>query len=222
MTGAEVHITKLASAERQLRAAIRLFFAEEDELAIHTVAAAAYQVLADLKRHRGRDEAADAYYTGLFYLVRDYQRGTLSEEMKGNAELMEWLAANSESFPIDASSNPSQITASAAPGVMRKKYWDERHRFANFLKHAGGDATASISLEKLDNLTLLLQGICAYLDLTGSLPGEEALVMQLYLDAREGHPPPEDHDRRQVAARLTTLDESQRKRICLELVRSRR
>ena len=43
-----IHIIKIAAAERQLGAAIRLFFANEDALAIHTVAAAATKVLQDL------------------------------------------------------------------------------------------------------------------------------------------------------------------------------
>lgn len=42
---ATLALTKVADAQRQLDAAIRMFFAEEDELAIHTAAAAAYRVL---------------------------------------------------------------------------------------------------------------------------------------------------------------------------------
>ena len=35
-----VHVTKLAAAQRQLTAAIRMFLQGEDDLAVHTVAAA--------------------------------------------------------------------------------------------------------------------------------------------------------------------------------------
>jgi len=56
-----IYITKLAAAQRQLRAAIRMFFSGEDELAVHTVAFAAYKVLSDLKADRGRDEAGDYF-----------------------------------------------------------------------------------------------------------------------------------------------------------------
>lgn len=65
---ATVHVTKLAAAQRQLRAAVRMFFAGEDELAIHTVASAAYR-LSDLKADRGRDEVGDYYLTAIFYLL---------------------------------------------------------------------------------------------------------------------------------------------------------
>ena len=75
---AEIYITKLLAARRQLYAAIRMFFADEDELAIHTVASAAYRVICDLKSQRGRDEVGDYYLTSVFYVVRDYRRGTLT------------------------------------------------------------------------------------------------------------------------------------------------
>jgi hypothetical protein len=63
MSAASLHVTKLAAAKRQLQAAIRLFFLEEDELAIHTVASASYGLLKDLKRDRGVSEVADVYHT---------------------------------------------------------------------------------------------------------------------------------------------------------------
>jgi len=53
MMSAQLHVTKLSAAQRQLRAAIRMFFAGEDELAIHTVASAAYRIIADLKGSEG-------------------------------------------------------------------------------------------------------------------------------------------------------------------------
>ena len=77
MSSGKIHVTKLAAAQRQLRAAIRMFFSGEDELAIHTVASAAYRVLSDLKMERGRDEVGDYYLTKIFYAVRDFRRGTL-------------------------------------------------------------------------------------------------------------------------------------------------
>jgi len=46
-------LTKLQAAERQLRVAIRLFFERRDLVAVHTLAAAALEVLRDLVRPRG-------------------------------------------------------------------------------------------------------------------------------------------------------------------------
>ena len=53
---AEIHVTKLAAAKRQLCVAVRIYFAGEDELAVHTVASAAYRLISDLKSQRGRGE----------------------------------------------------------------------------------------------------------------------------------------------------------------------
>jgi hypothetical protein len=46
-------VTKLEAARRQLETAVRLYFASDDAVSIHTLAAAAHQVLADLSVVRG-------------------------------------------------------------------------------------------------------------------------------------------------------------------------
>lgn len=45
-----LHISKLDSARRQLETAVRLFFVDGDPVSVHTLAAAAGEVLADLAR----------------------------------------------------------------------------------------------------------------------------------------------------------------------------
>lgn len=49
----ELHISKLDAAKRQLEVAIRLYFSWGDPVAIHTLAAAAFNVLIDINNHRG-------------------------------------------------------------------------------------------------------------------------------------------------------------------------
>lgn len=46
-------VSKIDAADRQLRQVIRLFFQRADAVAIHTLAAAAYQILIDLCEHKG-------------------------------------------------------------------------------------------------------------------------------------------------------------------------
>jgi len=48
-----VSVTKIEAARRQLGTAIDLWFDERDPISIHTLIAAAYQVICDLLRHRG-------------------------------------------------------------------------------------------------------------------------------------------------------------------------
>ncbi len=46
-------VDKLEAARRQLETAIRLYFQSDDEVSIHTLAAAAYTVLRDINERRG-------------------------------------------------------------------------------------------------------------------------------------------------------------------------
>lgn len=50
MTDANIFITKLDAARRQLRTAIELWFADGDPVSIHTLLSAAYQIVHDLNR----------------------------------------------------------------------------------------------------------------------------------------------------------------------------
>jgi len=58
----KIVIKKLEAAQRQLNCAIELWFNDGDEVSIHTLAAAAYQITHDIKRHNGiqRDLLYDA------------------------------------------------------------------------------------------------------------------------------------------------------------------
>jgi hypothetical protein len=72
-----LQISKIAAAQRQLDAAIRMFFDQEDELAIHTVAAAAFQVLRDVTKKRGRHFTLEVFRTGIWVIAKQYADGTL-------------------------------------------------------------------------------------------------------------------------------------------------
>ena len=50
---AELQLSKLDAARRQIESAIRLYFHEGDPVAIHTLVAAGYELLRDLNKHRG-------------------------------------------------------------------------------------------------------------------------------------------------------------------------
>lgn len=143
-----VHVTKLAAAQRQLRAAIRMFFAQEDELAVHTVASAAYRLIADLKNGRGRDEVADYYLISVFYVVRDYHRGRLPKHFTDDPEAMKWIQEIAEKLRITESTKIEDVRVSVSPETARQ-YWLKRNRVANFLKHADRDAREHVSLDAM-------------------------------------------------------------------------
>jgi hypothetical protein len=50
---AEMKISKLDAAKRQMETAVRLYFSEADPVSIHTLTWAVYQVLADINKSRG-------------------------------------------------------------------------------------------------------------------------------------------------------------------------
>jgi hypothetical protein len=183
MPTASLHVTKLAAAKRQLRAAIRLFFMEEDELAIHTVASASYGLLKDLKRDRGQSEAADSYRTTFFYLVRDFRRGTLPAHMTSDPTKMAEIESVADHLsPITADSKLSdvQVTISSA---LERQYWSESNKAANFLKHADRDTDGTLSLDKIGNNLLLLKCCSAYRDIAPDDLGNEGLVFEAFTAA---------------------------------------
>ena len=183
MTTAKLHVTKLAAAKRQLQAAIRLFFMEEDELSIHTVASAVYEILKDLKRARGQNEAANAYLTSFFYLVRDFRRGTLPPELTSDPiRIAEIESIADQLSPITADSKISDVQITISP-KLEKKYWDEIHQTANFLKHADRDTDGTLSLEMIDNNLLIIKCCSAYRDIAPDDLGNEGLVFEAFVAA---------------------------------------
>lgn len=183
MSTATLHVNKLASAKRQLQAAIRLFFMQEDDLAIHTVASASYGLLKDMKRDRGRSEAADSYLATFFYLVRDFRRGTLPSSMTSDpAMIAEIERIACQLSPITADSKLSDVKISISPD-LEKQYWRESNLAANFLKQADRDTDGVLSLEKIDNNLLLLKCCLAYRDIAPDDLGNEGLVFQAFTAA---------------------------------------
>ncbi len=183
MSTASLHVTKLAAAKRQLQAAIRLFFFEEDELAIHTVASAAYGLLKDLKRDRGQSEAADSYLTTFFYLVRDFRRGTLPAHFTSDPSIMAEIERIADQLsPITADSKLSDVQVTLSPD-LEKQYWNENNRAANFLKHADRDTDGTFPLDKIDNNLLLLRCCSAYRDIAPDDLGNEGMAFEAFTAA---------------------------------------
>ena len=209
----KVYVTKLAAAQRQLCAAIRMFFAGEDELAIHTVASAAYQILRDLKAKRGRNEAADHYLNMIFYAVRDYRRGTLPDYIATDPEMMQLVRDMADRLPITASSNFNDVTATV-PQNVAQEFWQKRNAVSNFLKHADRDAKSHISLEDVDNLNLLLQASGAYVDITNDNLGPEGFVLWVYFVAVRGMKDGMPKEFRRYATKLENLDPDEQIRFC--------
>lgn len=211
--GAQIHVTKLVAAQRQLRAAIRMFFANEDELAINTVASAAYRIIADLKRKRGRDEVGDYYLTMIFYVVRDYRRGTLPRQFTQDRAAMKWIQEMADQFPITATMEYKDIKGTVSDETARE-WWQKRNKVSNFLKHADRDAKGHISLQEIDNLNLLTLALASYSDLVEDDLGAEGTILWIYFNVVTETKDQLPENYRHIANDLYEYDPEEQLRIC--------
>jgi hypothetical protein len=138
----------LPLASGQLDAAIRMFFAKKDELAIHTVASAAFRMLRDVIEKRGKNFTADVLRAGIYTMARPYAEGKLPKEklkLIENSALMviiksilEYERVHGEKF------DPNHIGV----GMIRtgeQRAWPSKA--ANFVKHVDRDAEEHLSVD---------------------------------------------------------------------------
>ena len=218
MSTATLHVTKLTAAKRQIQAAIRLFFVEEDELAIHTVASASYVLLSDLKLKRGRCEAADSYRTTIFYLVRDFRRGTLPAHMTSDPTTLAEIERIADQLsPITADSKLSDVQCTIPPSVKRQ-YRDECNQAANFLKHADRDTDGTLSLEKIDNNLLLLKCCSAYRDIAPDDLGNEGMVFEAFTAANNPAHQPTGSAFDSMLESMKRVPEDRRMALCYKVI----
>ena len=211
---ADIHITKLEAARRQLCAAIRMYFSAEDELAIHTVASAAYGIIRDLKAQRNRDEVGDNFLTSIFYAVQEYKTGKLPSYLANNPEFMKWISETAQQLPITESTKFDDVKVQASSDT-KKEFWRKRNKVSNFLKHADRDSSAHISVGEIDNLFLLMQVQSSYCDVAQhSSLGAEGLVLWIYftveLEVVEGMPKKFED----IARNLENLSREERLEFC--------
>ncbi len=82
-------IKKIEAAQRQLDAAITLWFRDGDSVAIHTLACSAYQIIHDINRHRkGRDLLLDSL------VIKDEYRRDFISFMKGSYNFFKHAASD--------------------------------------------------------------------------------------------------------------------------------
>ncbi|MAZ87764.1 MAG: hypothetical protein CL693_08960 [Cellvibrionaceae bacterium] len=218
MVKATLHINKLSAAKRQLQAAIRMYFLPEDELAVQTVAAAAYGLLKDIKKSRGKSEAADTYLVSVFYLVRDFHRGTLPERMTQDSDIMAELKSLAEQLsPITAESKLNDVQVSIGPDLERR-YWSDTNRAVNFLKHADRDIEQTLPLDSINNMLLLGKAVSAYQDVASDDLGSEGLVFAAFLMASNEPNQMGDSSFESLVTSMREAPEEARKELSYELI----
>ncbi len=98
---ATITITKLDAARRQLRTAIDLWFRDGDPVAIHTLAAASYQIIHDLNR---RNKGPDLFLDSKF--IKDKYRKTFKEDMKYASNFMKHADRGKSGIATKLNFNP--------------------------------------------------------------------------------------------------------------------
>jgi hypothetical protein len=213
-----VHVTKLAAAQRQLDAAIRMTFGDEDELAIHTVVAAAYRILRDLKNKRGsKDEWVDGLNRGLFYIARDFAAGKmdgLPPEVLVSSRLTAGVRAVADAIKRGDVKSRFDVDFFKPTG-QEDAAWRAFNIPSNFLKHADRDKRAALRLNQVDNDFLILAACAAYRDLMGGLTPEMA-AYGAYRFADEWDGPVLGVS----VLKLRRVPLAQRRQLCLQLIRN--
>jgi hypothetical protein len=214
-----VHINKLAAASRQLDAAIRMFFAKEDELAIHTVASAAFRVLRDVTEKRGKQFTAEMLRSGIYNIARRYAEGKLPEkELKviENTGLMVTI----ESILDDVRAQGDKFDRSRIEvginKISEQKVWPSKA--ANFLKHADTDAEKHLPVDEIKNEHVLMGGCAAYLQLMRT-PTPEIMAFCAFWAAKEKIDREDvGEEVQKLLAKLQAVKECERHYLCAKFI----
>lgn len=165
-------LTKILTAQRQLDAAIRMFLSFEDDLAIHTVGAAAYRVLRDLKAAQGKTELTDILSEVVFNVAQKIVNGEFSglpAELSEKEEIGRLILSLTEAVRAGEVSTSNEVFITFR---HEKEHWGSFNKVANFLKHADTDTNAMLNPDLIKNDLLLEYACRCYVRFTGSITPE--------------------------------------------------
>lgn len=218
---AEVHLSKLSAAQRQLDAAIRMRFAREDDLAVYTVAAAAHRILRDIMDKRDRSSAAESLRDGVRGLANAVARDVLPDHVRKEFEGSEiWTVVLDLAKKIKAGGDDKKLTVVASRDLDRH-FWGFVAKPANFLKHADLDADAFLSMKELPLDSLLMSACMTYLHLIGKpTPEMEVLCAFQCVEMEDRSPLPSYLN--PIADLLETLPSDARSDECSRLISARK
>jgi hypothetical protein len=224
-TRGTVRILKLAAAQRQLDAAIRMMFAEEDSLAITTVAAAAYRILRDLKEKRGQKVFADQWRDSMLGVARALVRGELPDRdiQRFRDDSQMWPVISMLADRIRAVGMHKTIVdlrgivEVQVPASMERALWGELNEASNFLKHADRDSDKSLAEENLNSHELILGGCNIFMDLMVRLTPEMQVWLAFVL-VNANIVVPASHPIGDIAAAFKRLKPPLRKKAGTELI----
>jgi hypothetical protein len=214
----DVRILKLSAAQRQLDAAVRMTFADEDVLAITTVAAAAYRILRDVAEKRGHNPMTDDWRDNVLGVARALVKNELPEDAVNSfkADSQMWpivsiLAEKIRKLGADRTIEElrSIVTVDASAQTERS-YWRDVNRAANFLKHADVDFDQALEARQVNANELIFGGCRLYMDLLGHLTAEMEVWTAYYFAESDTQVPP-TFPWADIAAAFRRIDSKNRK-----------
>jgi hypothetical protein len=215
-----LQISKIAAAQRQMDAAIRMFFQREDELAIHTIAAAAFQILRDLlAERRGSRFTEEVLRSGILGIAQQYADGTLSPDKKAMIEgssLMPTVAKLIEQVRVENDEVDKQCIHVNISKRREHELWLSETTV--FLKHADRDPNGFLSAEGLDNEKMLIATCAAYVELMKQHTPETVAYFAFW-SVKEDQVDDLAAEARLFARQLQATDEEQRYSKCSEFIR---
>lgn len=214
-----VYITKASAARRQIDAAIKMYFAGYDELAIHTVAGAARTLVRDLNKHRGNSVYSETLQRGIILGVQSWLRGqTHPPDVEA---LFRTLVGSERNRDKWLSLDPQDSTAIATVGMdnFERNEWSKSVGIINFLKHADRDPRAVLRSNGIDNVRRITESCVWYGDLGFPLTSEMK-VFNLYCRALPDNPTDiAAHPQSETIRLLAGVSEKKRRQICLRMLR---
>jgi hypothetical protein len=214
-----IQISKIAAAQRQLDAAIRLFFQREDELAIHSITAAAFQLLRDLTKKRGEHFTSEVFGLGILELAKQFAAGTLPKDkrtMLEGSRLMPVIRELAEQIRLEGANFRKEQLHITISEKREHELWLSEATV--FLKHADRDSAGFLSSDVLDNEKMIMATCAAYVELMKQ-PTPETVAYFAFWSVRYHQVEDLAEEVQRFARQLEAANESERYKMCAEYIR---
>jgi hypothetical protein len=164
-----------------------MYLANEDELAIHTLAAAAYRILRDLLEKRGLSDLDVPVGLGVYLTAKDYFERKIGDEeldevCRDNQEFKIFILSICEEIRKQGEKVQILEVAVKLSGAQKRAICNELSKESNFLKHADRDHEDCLNSENINNELLMRLAIAAH-QLFSIRPTNEMFVFYIYYQA---------------------------------------
>jgi hypothetical protein len=213
---AAVYVFKIEAARRQIDAAIRMTFLNEDDLAIHTVASAAYKILRDLLIKRGENDVERHLKHRMFEIARRLAHAEMSADEYKKFSAIPKIFSIAQEIEERGEKFTADHIADVVGKEQKKALVNALSKTANFLKHADRDYSSSIALNDVDNKMIIMRASAAYIMLMNSMT-PEMCVFHIFSSLEDSSLIVPDSCSGIVQS-LKRVSSSQRHRACLRLI----